>query len=234
MKYERDSCSYKDLYYLLKNISDLSRVPMPQVPLPTYGRVKVVEVPTDEENVAWVMAAEGPARWYSGMMATYGLRPHEIEHSSSTEDGSCIVTKGKEMSNNPGLRMVPPLEPEWVELFGLCNPKYRPMRGADSDRNDHVSEFLYKEKVKLEIPWRLYALRHAYAGRMWRHGGARLDPYGAAETMGQSVKEHIDTYREHFSPSQLVKFTSAAFGDDYLERARNAVRNAQQSRQKPA
>jgi hypothetical protein len=76
MKYERDSCSYKELYYLLKNISDLTKVPMPQVPLPTYGRVKVVEVPTDEEIVASVMAAEGPARWYFGMMITYGLRPH--------------------------------------------------------------------------------------------------------------------------------------------------------------
>jgi integrase len=231
MKYARDSCSYKELYYLLKHISDLTKVPMPQVPLPTYGRAKAVEVPSDEEIIVWIMSAEGPAKWYFGMMATYGLRPHEIEHSNITEEGFCIVSKGKEMSSNPGLRMVPPLEPEWVELFDLCNPKYRPMRGSDRERNDQVSKFLYKEKVKLGIPWRPYALRHAYAGRMWRHGGAKLDPYGAAETMGHSVKEHIETYREHISPSQLAKFTSQAFGDDYLERARKAVRSAKQARQ---
>jgi integrase len=229
MKYERDSCSYKELYYLLKHISGLTKVPMPEVPLPTYGRAEVVEVPSDEEIVEWVMSAEEPARWYFGMMATYGLRPHEIEHSTVNEDGFCEVRKGKKTSGNPGSRIVPPLEPEWVELFSLCNPRFRSMRGSESGRNDQVSKFLYKEKVKLGIVWRPYSLRHAYAGRMWRRGGAKLDIYAAAETMGHSIKEHVETYRGHVSKSQIAKFTCQSFGDDFLERARQAVQNGKQS-----
>ena len=228
IKYERDTCSYKELYYLLKHISDLTKVPMPEVPLPTYGRAKAVEVPNDAEIVNWVMASKDPARWYFGMMATYGLRPHEVEHSTIDENGFCIVGKGKTMSNNPGLRMAPPLEPEWIELFDLCTPKLRSMRGSDSGRNDLVSKFLHKEKNKLGICFRSYALRHAYAGRLWRRGGAKLDLFVAAATMGHTINEHLTTYRAHITPTQLARHTSQAFGDDYAERAQQAVRNAKQ------
>ena len=226
-KYRRESCSYKELYYLLKQISELTKVPMPEVPLPMYGRAKTVEVPNDEEIIDWVMAAEGPARWYFGMMATYGLRPHEIEHAYIQDTGFCSVTQGKAMSSNPGMRLVPPLEPEWIECFDLCNRKLRNTRKTTSDRNDLVSQYLYKEKVKLGITWRPYSLRHAFAGRLWRSGGANLDLYVAATTMGHTINEHVKTYRAHIAPSQLARYTSAAFGADYAERAQQAVRNSQ-------
>lgn len=224
-KYERDTCSYKELFYLLRHISQITGVAMPEVPTPTYGQAKLVEVPTDTEIVDWVLAAEDPARWHFGMMATYGLRPHEIEHAFIQDTGFCNVLKGKQMSNAPGLRVVPPLEPEWIELFDLYNRKPRPTRPSTSGRNDLVAQYLYKEKLKLGIPWRPYALRHAYAGRLWRRGGAKLDLFVAAATMGHTINEHVKTYRSHIAPIQLGRYTGQAFGDDYAERAQQAVRN---------
>ena len=89
-----------------------------------------------------------------------------------------------------------------------------------------MSKFLYKERIRLGIKWRPYALRHAYAGRLWRQGGVKLDLYAAAQTMGHTINEHVKTYRAHIAPSQLVRHTSQAFGSDYVERAQQAVRNA--------
>jgi integrase len=135
------------------------------------------------------------------------------------------VLKGKQMSNAPGLRVAPPLEPEWIELFDLYNRKPRPTRHSTSGRNDLVAQYLYKEKLKLGIPWRPYALRHAYAGRLWRCGGAKLDLFVAAATMGHTINEHVKTYRSHIAPIQLGRYMGQAFGDDYAERAQQAVRN---------
>ena len=226
-RYDRQSCSYKELYYLLKHISGLTGVPLPEVPIPTYSQAKPVEVPTDFEIVEWVLACSDPVRWYFGMMATYGLRPQEIEHAFVQDSGFCNVTQGKATSGTPGMRVVPPLEPEWIELFDLYNRKIRRTRPSSPERNDQVAQFLYKEKTKLKLPWRPYALRHAYAGRLWRNGGAKLDLFVAAATMGHSINEHVKTYRAHIAPIQLARYTGQAFGDDYSERAQQAVRNTQ-------
>jgi integrase len=158
------------------------------------------------------------------MMATYGVRPHEIEHCIIQPNGFCHVLQGKQMSSAPGLRVVPPLEPEWIELFDLCTRTPRPTRESSSGRGDLVSQFLFKEKRKLGIPWRPYALRHAYAGRLWRHGGAQLELFVAAGTMGHTVNVHINTYRAHIAPAQLSRHAAAAFGEDYLDRAERAVK----------
>jgi integrase len=223
MKYRRNSSSYKEMYYLLKHISKLTGIAMPEVPIPTYGQAKVVEVPTDAEIIDWVLRSPQPVRWYFGMMATYGLRPHEIEHAVIQESGFCNALQGKVMSSAPGLRVIPPLEPEWIQLFDLMQPQRRPRRTASDERNDAVSKWLHKEKRKLGIAWRPYALRHAFAGRLWRHGGAQLDLFVAAGTMGHTINEHVKTYRAHIAPVQLSRYAAAAFGEDYLERARAAV-----------
>lgn len=223
-RYPRDTCSYKELYYLLRHIARLTGVPMPEVPIPTYSQAQRVVVPTDEEIVAWVLAAPNPARWYFGMMATYGLRPHEIEHAVLADNGFCHVLQGKQMSSAPGLRVVPPLEPEWIACFDLATPKLRPAQPSASGRNDLVAKFLHREKSKLQLPWRPYALRHAYAGRLWRRGGAQLDLFVAAATMGHTVAEHVKTYRAHITPAQLGRQASQAFGEDYVARAQQAMR----------
>lgn len=204
-RYDRASCSYKELYYLLRHIARLVAVPFPEVPLPTYRDAQLVAVPTDEEVVAWVDSASDPAAWYWGMMATYGLRPHEIEGSTLVERDYCQVSE----ATKTGFRTVVPLHREWVERFRLHERRLRP--GGDQ-RPDAVSKWLHKELRKLDLPWRPYALRHAYAARLWREGGSRLDIYTASRLMGHSPQQHSKTYRAHIQPHHIAEAAELALG----------------------
>ena len=82
----------------------------------------------------------------------------------------------------------------------------------DPDRNDTTSCWLNKWRLKQKLPWRPYALRHAFAGRLWRNGGAELDIFDAAQLMGHSVKEHIETYRAWIDPNKIAVSALAAIG----------------------
>lgn len=203
LRYERRSCSYKELYYLMRHVAQLVDVPFPEVPLPTYNRAAPVQVPSDEQIIAWVEAAPEPSRWYWGMMATYGLRPHEIEGSELIEKDFCQVAEG----TKTGFRTVVPLHRAWVERFDLRRRRLRP--GQDQ-RHDVVSKWLHKELQRLQLPWRPYALRHAYAARLWREGGARLDIFTAARLMGHTPQQHARTYRAHIQPHQIAEAAERA------------------------
>lgn len=202
-RYPRESCSYKELFYLMRHIARLVGQPFPEVPLPTYHQAQAVEVPTDAEIEAWVLGA-GPSAWYFGIMATYGLRPHEIEGATLVERDYLQVAE----KTKTGGRIVVPLLRDWVELFDLRNRRNRPIH--DTTRPDAVSKYLSSEIRRLGLPWRPYALRHAYAARLWRQGGAKLDIYTAARLMGHSVMQHSRTYRRHISPHHVAEAAERA------------------------
>ena len=46
-RYDRATCSYKELWYLLQHLARLVAVPFPELPVPTYGQAELVEVPSD-------------------------------------------------------------------------------------------------------------------------------------------------------------------------------------------
>lgn len=201
-RYDRASCSYKELFYLLRQIARLAAVPFPEVPLPTYTHAELVTVPTDQEIIDWVEGA-GPAAWYFGMMATYGLRPHEVEGAQLIDRDYCQVAE----ATKTGFRTVIPVPREWVERFNLHDRRLRP---GSCDRPDAVSKWLSKEMRKLRLPWRPYALRHAYAGRLWREGGSRLDVFTAARLMGHTPTQHARTYRAHIQPHHVAEAAELA------------------------
>ncbi len=203
-RYGRETCSYKELFYLLRHIARLVAVPFPEVPLPTYREAAPVAVPDDDQIIAWVEAA-GPSAWYFGMMACYGLRPHEIEGAELVDRDYCQVAEG----TKTGFRTVVPLPREWVERFRLHDRRLRP---GGAQRPDAVSKWLSKELRKLELPWRPYALRHAYAARLWREGGSRLDLYTAARLMGHTPAQHSKTYRAHIQPHVIAEAAERALG----------------------
>lgn len=210
LRYDRSSCSYKELFYLLRHLARLVGVPFPEMPQPTYREAALVAVPTDDEIVAWVENA-GPAAWYFGMMATYGLRPHEIEGAALVDRDYCQVQE----ATKTGFRTVVPLPREWVERFALHDRRLRPtLQGAAHERADQVAKWLSKELKRLGLPWRPYALRHAYAGRLWKQGGSRLDIYTAARLMGHSPQQHARTYRAHIQPHQVAEAAERALMGD--------------------
>lgn len=192
-KYDRTQCSYKELYYLLKHIAQITGVPFPEVPIPTYGRQAAPEVPTDAEIVDWVQNASPNAAWSFGMMATYGLRPHEVEVSTLI-DGDRVQVPDE---TKTGFRTVIPLHRYWVNLFNLRERRLRP---GQTD----FARYLWRETRNLGLPWKPYALRHAYAARLWRLGGGELDLFTAAKLMGHSINQHVKTYRSHIDPNKIA------------------------------
>ncbi|MEB3234652.1 MAG: hypothetical protein VKM98_04410 [Cyanobacteriota bacterium] len=207
-RYDRASCSYKELFYLLRHLARLVAVPFPEVPVPTYAQAHLVAVPTDAEIIAWVEGAADPVRWYWGMMAAYGLRPHEIEGAVLIDRDFCQVAE----ASKTGFRTVVPLPREWVERFELRDRRLRPRLEGSIDRPDAVSKWLSKELRRQRLPWRPYALRHAFAARLWREGGGRLDIYTAARLMGHTATQHAKTYRAHIQPHQVAEAAERALG----------------------
>lgn len=200
-KYGRDTCSYKELWYLLKHMCKLVGVPFPELPSPTYAKAQPVAVPTDEQIIEWVDAAPEPGRWYLGMMACYGLRPHEIETAELIDRDYLQVAEG----SKTGFRTVIPVPREWVERFDLRQRRVR-------ERPTDVAKWLSKIGLSLGVPWRPYALRHAYAGRLWREGGSRLDIYTAARLLGHTAAQHSRTYRAHIQPHLVAEAAERALG----------------------
>jgi integrase len=204
-RYDRGTCSYKELWYLLQHLARLVGVPFPELPVPTYGQAELVAVPTDEEILDWLDATPQPARWYLAMAATYGLRPHEIEGAVLIDRDYCQVAE----RTKTGFRTVVPLPREWVERFQLHDRQER-TGPRISTRPDAVSKWL--SKVSRGVPWRAYALRHAWAARLWREGGSRLDIYTAARLMGHNVATHSRVYRSHIQPHAVAEAAERALG----------------------
>jgi len=212
-KYKREQCSYKELYYLLKEIAVIAKVSFPEVPVPTYNSARDAshDVPSDEQIIEWVQAMpSAQSRWTLGMMATYGLRDHETIGCRFLDDQHTLFVR--DTKHNPPLeREVIPVRPEWVKLFDLRNEQ----RKDFSKLRQTISQWLFVERKKLDIQtWKPYVLRHAYAGRLWKYGGSKLDVFTAATLMGHTMKVHETTYRSHIDRHQVA------------DRARNIIATA--------
>lgn len=199
LRYDRSSCSYKELFFLMRHIARLVSMPFPDVPVPTYSRAKLVEVPTDDEIIAWVEAAPWPAAWVFGIMATYGLRPHEVPGCKLIEKDRLQVLD----QTKTGFRTVVPVPAEWVGRFRL---RHMP----DELDRDGIAKYLSAQIKRLNLPWKSYSLRHAYAARLWRVGGANLDIYTASRLMGHTPTQHTKTYRAHIQPHQIAEMAERA------------------------
>ena len=213
-RYDRTQCSYKLMFYLMKDIAALTGVPFPQLGVPLYGeRETELLVPTDDEIIDWVKAAKEPHRYYFGLMATFGIRPHEADSATLLPDDNLQVKE----DTKTGSRIVIPLHPEWIMLFDLRKKKIRPATDRIVPVPDECSQWLNKERLRLGIKWRSYALRHAYAARLWRLGGGQLDIYTAARLMGHTTKEHEKTYRSHIQPFTIARSAQDAIARNFAQ-----------------
>ncbi|MEM9088213.1 MAG: site-specific integrase [Cyanobacteria bacterium P01_F01_bin.53] len=174
-------------------------------PLPTelksfwgnYGNSKtqVRALPTDEDILSAYEKIPNPAwKFVYGIMATYGLRNHEVFFSdyamlaSGDEEAAIEVLE----TTKTGQHDVWPFYPEWVEKFNLRDinlPK------VNTDLNKTTLQ-LVGQQVSLQfkrynIPFAPYDLRHAWAVRTVHVG---LPDTVSARMMGHSVAVHNRTY----------------------------------------
>jgi integrase len=149
--------------------------------------VKPRILPDDHEIVACQKEIVNPQwKWAYGMIATFGLRPHELFHIDQEKfktSGLVYVCKGK-----TGERLVFPFYPEWVEAWDLKNIQSPQVSGST---NSDLGMRVTRAFSRLRIPFPAYHLRHCWAVRTIDFG---LDISLASMQMGHSTKVHTDLY----------------------------------------
>lgn len=138
----------------------------------------IAEVRQSINNEGW--------QWVLGIIACYGLRPHEAFHLDLSEFPVLQVQE----ETKTGERFVYPLYPEWAEEWHLDRVKLPNFQTQHSNARlgTNVADAFRRRKV----PFHAYDLRHCYARRCFEFS---LPPDMAAGLMGHSVQVHIQTYR---------------------------------------
>lgn len=141
--------------------------------------------PTDELIMTWRRSiTSDPYRWVYGLIACFGLRPHEAFFLEKDEDPRIW----KLINGKTGPRQVSAVYPEWVERWNLLEgrpPKLGPYFREDGEYDfQRYGERVSKAFGRYGIPFHAYDLRHAYALRLMRFPG--ISDSTAAKLMGHS------------------------------------------------
>ncbi|HEY9736023.1 MAG TPA: site-specific integrase [Trichocoleus sp.] len=184
----------------------------------TYGnsRTQARQLPSDEEIVAWYSRIPNPAwRFVYGVMATYGLRNHEVFFAdySRLQSGSEAVITVLETTKT-GLHDVWPFYPEWVERFSLKTPNL-PVLQTDLAQTtlQRVGQQVTTQFRRYQVPFSPYDLRHAWAVRTIHFG---LPDTVAARMMGHSVAIHNRTYHRWISRRDQQQAVASALSQHSL------------------
>lgn len=159
------------------------------------NRTQRRQLPTDEEILAYSDRISNPNwRFVYGVMATYGLRNHEVFFC----DYSQLATRQAEAritvleTTKTGLHDVWPFWPDWVERFKLRNILLPPLNlDLQQTTLQRIGQQVSTQFRRYGIPFSPYDLRHAWAVRTIHFG---LPDTVAAKMMGHSVAIHNRTY----------------------------------------
>lgn len=143
-------------------------------------------LPTDEQIAEYFYSLKHPGwQWIYGMMATYGLRNHEVFHLDLGQFPVIRVLK----TTKTGEHEVWPCYPEWANEFDLANPK---PTGVNLNRANQKIGNSVTDYLSPKLPFVPYDLRHCWAIRTSIFGWpVEL----AAHQMGHSLSEHTRTYQ---------------------------------------
>jgi integrase len=147
------------------------------------------DLPSDELIAQWRDKIPNPAwQWVYGMLATYGLRNHEIFHLDldTIKEPPGIVSVTDEGKTDA--HRVWPCYPEWWERWQLWDVKLPEVSGK---HNSDLGHQIYVQFRRYGLPFNPYDLRHAWAVRTLYFG---WDISLAAAQMGHSVAVHCSVY----------------------------------------
>jgi integrase len=160
------------------------------------------DLPSDELIVEWFDRIPNPNwQWVFGIIATYGLRPHETFHvdSSELEQGGYAIYVLD--NTKTGRRRVMPLRTQWIERFRLREKRLPKITGKTNQAiGQRISKALRRD---YKIPFPPYNLRHAYAVR-WVLIPNIKDSM-VARWMGHSLAIHTKVYQAWLSEADERK-----------------------------
>ncbi len=148
-------------------------------------------IPSDEEILEAREAIANPAwRWVFGILATFGIRDHEIFHLDTTELANDTL-RVKE-NTKTGKRLVLPVPTNWCkdwELEKVIFPNFKNKPGTlNKDLGAKISSYFYDHP---KIKFTPYGLRDRYAIRCAIAG---CSPAIVAQWMGHSIGTHCKHY----------------------------------------
>ena len=159
----------------------------------SLAKAKRRELPEDNLIEEWRQKITNPPwQWAYGILAVYGLRPHELFHLdlkrlSQGEEGLRVL-EGK-----TGARLVYPFPLDWWERWELWKVN---LPSITANCNSHFGNRVNQFFRRNEIPFHAYDLRHAYAVRTMQMG---LNLTLAAQQLGHSVTIHTEIYHRWVS-----------------------------------
>lgn len=124
-------------------------------------------------------------RWVYGMMATYGLRNHEV-FKLDLDDFPIVHIFD---DTKTGSREVWPCYPEWADRWGL---EKQALPDVNLKRTNSKIGHSVTEYLSPKLPFTPYDLRHAWAVRTIAFGWPDAL---SAQQMGHSLAVHNDTYQ---------------------------------------
>ncbi|MEM9263896.1 MAG: hypothetical protein AAGA46_00045 [Cyanobacteria bacterium P01_F01_bin.13] len=161
-------------------------------------------VPPDEEIETLISQIINPEwRYVFGMMATFGLRNHEVWNArleQRSRDGKdfavCFVSDGK-----TGSREVYPMPSRWIGVFNLSEPKLPKLSVSRVRLGEKTARAFRRQCERIGgLPeWRPYSLRHAYAIRCITAG---LPDAISSKWMGHSIVTFREIYSKWISRTQ--------------------------------
>ena len=172
-------------------------------------------LPSDPQILRLVEQIPNP-RWrlVYGLMATYGLRNHEVffcDFSAMAPGGDRVLRVLP--TSKTGEHQVWPFQPEWVERFALdrlgLDPGGLPLVDTDLRRTSlqRVGQRVSEQFRRYQLPLTPYDLRHAWAVRTIHIG---LPDTVAARMMGHSVAIHTRTYHHWITRRDQQQAVDAA------------------------
>lgn len=146
------------------------------------------DLPSDRQIAEWRSQIKDEGwQWLYGMLATYGLRPHEAYKVDLADFPTVRVSP----DTKTGARFVWPLFPEWAEKWELANRILPPLKKISEYDNGQLGTKTSRFFERL-MPCDSYDLRHCYARRCFEFG---YSPEFGAKMMGHSPELHCRTYR---------------------------------------
>ena len=197
-------------------------------PLKTYwgsyntSRTQARDLPSDAEIVAAFEQIPNPSwQFVYGIMATYGLRNHEVFFCDYSTLRSQVAGAQTEAMievlpmTKTGSHSVWPFYPEWVEQFDLRQPRLPPLT---TDLNQttlrRIGQLVNGQFRRYQIPFSPYDLRHAWAVRTIHFG---LPDTVAARMMGHSVTIHNRTYHRWITHRDQQQAVTTALSRSELQ-----------------
>jgi integrase len=172
-------------------------------------------LPSDAQILRLIDRIPNPAwRLVYGLMATYGLRNHEVffcDFSTLAPGGDRVIRVLP--TSKTGEHQVWPFQPAWVERFELdrlgVEPQALPQVCTDLRRTTlrQAGRQVAEQFRRYELPVTPYDLRHAWAVRTIHIG---LPDTVAARMMGHSVAIHTRTYHHWITRRDQQQAVDAA------------------------